>query len=505
MPRKDPLLGLDITLDSYSNIKNHTYLQRCQERFLQHGTTFKSNSLGANAIYTIDPDNVKTVLAGKFEDYRLGQRREDAFVPLIGHGIFTADGEGWKHSRRLLHPSFTRRQVGDLDVYERHLMNLIRLIPQDGSSTVDLQRLFFDFTMDTGTEIFCGQSSFCLAPEKQGPMSTNFAHAFNQSQRTIADGVALGPLAFATHTPSFNKDRDTVHEFIDHFVRGALDMQSHIESSTSQGSEDESKKQESFLARLAQQVKDPICLRGELLNVMIAGRDTTASLLSNLWFVLANRPDIWTKLQEEIGFLGGQAPTLEQLKNLTYLRHCVNESLRLHPPIPVNFRTSVRDTTLPFGGGTDGASPVFVAAGTMVYYHVYSMHRLEKFYGPDAADFKPERWETIRPGWAFLPFNGGPRICLGQQLALTEATYVSVRLLQSFSKIQSRDPEPWHEELTISCSSQNGTQLGFKQTSQHPIDDLKQPSPRSPESPFIGQPRWPSHALIVTLTGGLGL
>lgn len=280
MPRKDPLLGLDITLDSYSNIKNHTYLQRCQERFLQHGTTFKSNSLGANAIYTIDPDNVKTVLAGKFEDYRLGQRREDAFVPLIGHGIFTADGEGWKHSRRLLHPSFTRRQVGDLDVYERHLMNLIRLIPQDGSSTVDLQRLFFDFTMDTGTEIFCGQSSFCLAPEKQGPMSTNFAHAFNQSQRTIADGVALGPLAFATHTPSFNKDRDTVHEFIDHFVRGALDMQSHIESSTSQGSEDESKKQESFLARLAQQVKDPICLRGELLNVMIAGRDTTASLVT---------------------------------------------------------------------------------------------------------------------------------------------------------------------------------------------------------------------------------
>ncbi|KAL8677969.1 MAG: hypothetical protein Q9186_005635 [Xanthomendoza sp. 1 TL-2023] len=415
MPRKDPLLGLDITHDSYTNIQNHTYLERCQDRFLRYGTTFKCNSMGANAVYTIDPENVKTVLSLKFQDYRLGQRREDAFVPLLGHGIFTTDGEAWKHSRRLLHPSFARRQIGSLDLYERHLKNLSSLIPQDGCSAVDLQSLFFDFTIDTATELFCGQSSFCLAPEKQVTMSAKFAEAFNRSQRTIANGVALGPVAAVTHTPTFNKDRQTVHGFVDQFVRRALDTQKNKDSTASQGSEDDGEEHASFIDRWAQQVKDPIRLRGELLNVILAGRDTTASLLSNFWFVLAKRPDIWKKLQGEIGFLEGQAPTLDQLKALTYLRYCLNESLRLHPPIPVNFRTSVRDTTLPFGGGADGQSPVMVSAGTLVYYHVYSMHRLESIYGPDAADFKPERWESIRPGWGFLPFNGGPRICLGRK------------------------------------------------------------------------------------------
>ncbi|KAL8798622.1 MAG: hypothetical protein Q9182_006516 [Xanthomendoza sp. 2 TL-2023] len=415
--------------------------------------------MGVNSVYTIDPENVKTVLSLKFQDYRLGQRREDAFVPLLGHGIFTTDGASWENSRRLLHPSFARSHIGSLDVYERHMKNLTNLIPQDGSSTVNLQRLFFDFTMDTATELFCGQSCFCLAPEQQAKMSGEFADAFNRSQRTIANGVALGPVAALTHTPAFNKDRHIIHDFVDRLVQRALDRQKNKNSTTDQELEDDLEEHGSFIDRWAQQVKDPIHLRGELLNVLLAGRDTTASLLSNLWFVLARRPDIWKKLQEEIGFLEGQAPTLDQLKGLTYLRYCLNESLRLHPPVPLNFRTSVRDTTLPFGGGSDGQSPVLVSAGTLVYYHVYSMHRQECIYGPDAADFRPERWESIRPGWGFLPFNGGPRICLGQQLALTEASYTSVRLMQAFYQVQSRDSEPWQEALTISCASKNGTQV----------------------------------------------
>jgi cytochrome P450 len=73
-----------------------------------------------------------------------------------------------------------------------------------------------------------------------------------------------------------------------------------------------------------------------------------------------------------------------------------------------------KDTTLPRGGGLDGSSPVFVAKGDLVYWSSFSMHRRKDVYGPDADECRPERWETLRPGWAYVPFSGGPRICLGR-------------------------------------------------------------------------------------------
>jgi cytochrome P450 len=89
------------------------------------------------------------------------------------------------------------------------------------------------------------------------------------------------------------------------------------------------------------------------------------------------------------------------------------------------------------------------------------MHRRKDLYGPDADEYKPERWENLRPGWEYLPFNGGPRICLGQQYALTEAGYVTVRLVQEFAKMESRDAGPWEEGLTLTCCSLNGTRVGL--------------------------------------------
>ncbi len=89
------------------------------------------------------------------------------------------------------------------------------------------------------------------------------------------------------------------------------------------------------------------------------------------------------------------------------------------------------------------------------------MHRRKDLYGEDADEYRPERWENLRPGWEYLPFNGGPRICLGQQYALTEAGYVTVRLVQEFSKMESRDPEPWRENLTLTLCSMNGTKVGL--------------------------------------------
>jgi cytochrome P450 len=104
-----------------------------------------------------------------------------------------------------------------------------------------------------------------------------------------------------------------------------------------------------------------------------------------------------------------------KLKNCTFLQHVMNETLRLHPLVPQNARRALKDTTLPRGGGSDGKGKIFVRKGQEVEYSVYVMHRLKRLWGEDAKEFKPDRWAERKPGEEYLPFNGGPRICLGRK------------------------------------------------------------------------------------------
>jgi cytochrome P450 len=100
--------------------------------------------------------------------------------------------------------------------------------------------------------------------------------------------------------------------------------------------------------------------------------------------------------------------------------------LRLYPSVPINSRTALKTTTLPVGGGKDGRSPILVRKGEAVGYCVYSMHRRCDLYGQDADVFRPERWEDDpvkgpnlkNIGWAYVPFNAGPRVCLGRTFSL---------------------------------------------------------------------------------------
>lgn len=147
------------------------------------------------------------------------------------------------------------------------------------------------------------------------------------------------------------------------------------------------------------------------------------------------------------------------------------KALRLYPVVPINVRMASKDTHLPLGGGPDGKSPLHVHKGEDIMYSVYTMHRLPETFGPDAEEFRPERWEKTRPGWGYLPFNGGPRICIGQQFALTEAAYTIVRILQEFETIESRDPRPFEEYLNITMSSFHGTMVSMVpcEGSGHPV------------------------------------
>ena len=260
--------------------------------------------------------------------------------------------------------------------------------------------------------------------------------------------------------PKWHAGVKTMHSFADAVVNEAIarhnDQSLDLEKNNS-------KERYVFLHELLKRTTDPYTLRSELLNVLLAGRDTTAGLLSNTWWVLARRPDIWSKLHAEIAhhLPNGQRPDYAEIKEMKYLRYVLNESLRLMPVVPANSRTAITDTILPLGGGADGKSPLFVPEGTVVAYHPWSMHRRVDYYGADADEFRPERWEKLRPGWEYLPFNGGPRICLGQQFALLEASYTTIRLMQAFPRIAARDERDWSEWITLTLASGVGTNVAL--------------------------------------------
>ena len=239
------------------------------------------------------------------------------------------------------------------------------------------------------------------------------------------------------------------------YVDRALRMTSNNEKKAEEG-----KGKYVFAEAIAEQTRDPVEIRAQLLNILLAGRDTTADLLSWLFHELLRHPDVYDKLRgiilETFGTYDNPRDiSFATLKGCQYLQYCMSETLRFHTIVPILARRSNKDTTLPSGGGPDGKSPIYVKAGTEVQYSYQVIHRRKDLWGDDALEWKPERFHGRRPGWEFLPFNGGPRICIGQQFALTEASYVVVRLLQKFDRIEadlSKLNGPARSSLTLtSC------------------------------------------------------
>jgi cytochrome P450 len=201
-----------------------------------------------------------------------------------------------------------------------------------------------------------------------------------------------------------------------------------------------------FLHAIAGYTRDRDMLRDQLVSVLLAGRDTTACTLTWVIYHLSKDPAITAKLRQEIlNTVGSERqPTYEDLKNMKYLQHILNETLRLYPVVPYNVRISLKDTTLPTGGGADGQQPIGILAGTPIGYSTLVMQRRADLYPsspdfPPPSAFVPERWDNWTPkSWTYVPFNGGPRICIGQQFALTEMGYTLVRLFQRFEGVENR-------------------------------------------------------------------
>lgn len=355
----------------------------------------------------------------------------------------------------MLRPQFARSQISDLRLEEEHvqlLFTAIDSLKNESIGAIDLRPLFFNLTLDSATQFLFGESVYSQKIENPSAQNTelendwkSFARHFDGASSVTIFRNRLMDLYWLYNPKSFRTDCAKVHKLVDHFVDKTL-------------SADQIDKEDNryiFSQELAKITKDRVELRSQLLNILLAGRDTTAGLLGFTFYFLARHPLVYEKLRQAIleAFGSGtEKISFESLKACTYLQHVMHEVLRLEPSVPENARRAVRNTTLPRGGGPDGSSPVYIRAGTEVFYYCRVMHHREDLWGEDAHKFIPERWEKKRPGWDYLPFNGGPRICLGQQFALTEAGYVIARMVQKYSQIENEDEKPQKHILTQTIS-----------------------------------------------------
>ncbi|QDS75299.1 hypothetical protein FKW77_001309 [Venturia effusa] len=397
------------------------------------GFTFENRILGTYSWATIEPRNLEAIMSTHFEDWGLGPRRPIMF-PAFGDGIFVQEGPAWKHSREMLRPQFNHSQYDNMDNFEEAVEDLFTAIEaaqEKGNDAVDVQPLFFKFTLDTTSA-------------DKGEMG--FAQAFNEVQVYIQHRSRLGDFYWLSGGKKFRKACKTVSDFADWLIDHGLRREKISSATAGQ------KGKYVFLDTIAEAVKTKEALRGQTVNILAAGRDTTAGLLSWVFFLLVRHPKVLQALRLEINqATSNHEPTTRiMLRNMTYLQNILKEALRLYPPVPLNTRTALRDTVLPLGGGPDGTSPLLIPKGGNVAFGVYTMHRRPDLYGLDAEIFRPERWDDpdlplkkdkSLERWGFLPFNGGPRVCLGMDFAMVEAAFVVVRMLQQYPVIEIAEGE----------------------------------------------------------------
>ena len=430
-------------------------------------------------IETVEPRNVQAVLATKFEDWEIGEKRHRCFRVLLGNSIFTSDGEFWSHSRALFRPVFNKESINDLEETERASNIMIELLsetlePNGWTPKVNLLDHFFRFTLDTSTAFLFGtttDSQLAAAGKLERKTLQNvngvefdqdLSDSFRVAQEWLQWRMIAGSFYFLVTAKKWREAAKKTLGFVDHYVQIAL---KRAESRDLDKGNENEKQRYDVLSELATHCHDPTELRDQILALLGAGRDTTASLLSWIWVELALNPDVFASLRKEVleTFTQDGTITFADLKGFKFLQYVINETLRVHPPVPINSRQASKDTILPLGGGPDGTKPLAVRKDQLMAYDVYPMQRRKDIWGEDADEWKPERWVSRKIDWSFVPFSGGPRICLGQQYAITEASYLTVKLLQAFDDIEwAGGDEKIGKGFTLTMSPAIGTPVRLR-------------------------------------------
>lgn len=405
------------------------------QRYSRNGCYTIETGIGERVVMTADPENIKAILATQFKEYGKGEQFHADWDDFLGDGIFNTDGQLWHNSRQLIRPQFIKDRLSDIDIFEEHVQKLMIKL---GQGEVDMMDMFFRFTLDAATHFLLGSDIGSIDQPQ-----TAFANAFTRVQHIQSLIARVGPLNkfIPRKRMGFYSSLNIMDNFVNMYIEKALALSpSELEEKSKHDSG------YTFLHAIAGYTRDRKVLRDQLVSILLAGRDTTACTLTWVIYELSRQPHIIAKLRQEIIETVGleRQPSYQDLKDMKYLGHIINEALRLYPVVPYNVRFALQDTTLPVGGGPDGTQPIAVPKNTPIGYSTLIMQRRADLYPPPETGFPavdkfvPERWDGWTPkSWTYVPFNGGPRICIGQQFALTEMGYTIVRLFQRFETVEN--------------------------------------------------------------------
>jgi cytochrome P450 len=379
------------------------------------------------SVMLTEPEHIEEVLVTKSKSFSKDIYAQD-LKRLLGEGLLTSEGDFWLRQRRLAQPAFHKERIAS---YGRTMVDCAEAEVsrwRDGEVRdvhEDMMRVTLEIVGKTlfGTNV--------------ADRAKDIAVALDAVMARYTDPVAMGvPHWDKLPTPGNKRFREGV-AMIDSVIRELI--AAHRQNRAGDGSD--------LLAMLlAARDEDGSGmsdqqLRDEVITLILAGHETTAIALSWTWMLLSQHPEVARKLEEELDrVLGDHAPTLADVPKLEYADRVIRESMRLYPPAWSLGRQALVDVTI-------GGLPI--KKGEQIWMIQWAMHRDARFF-PEPERFNPERWsgdmQKKLPRYAYFPFGGGPRFCIGQSFAMMEA----VLLLATFARAYRLTLLPEHpiEPLT---------------------------------------------------------
>jgi len=264
-----------------------------------------------------------------------------------------------------------------------------------------------------------GTSASTLAAVAQPPVAlTDAQKAFQGFEGSL--GVAkkyfstrsrLGKSYWLYDSLEYRRAVKNLYDAVNPFIRDVLDNTDNTKDELSRN----------IIESLAAMGCDQEEIANQCMHIFISGTIASAAALGFTLGSLERNPHAFARLRAEVLAAFGtedepkQEMNGETIKGVQYLQWVVQETLRLYPAAAQDSRIAIRDTVLPVGGGPDGTEPLAVKKGARIQLCTYYMHRRPDFWGEDADSFRPERWEGRKKGGEYLPFGGGPQMCVGRK------------------------------------------------------------------------------------------
>ncbi|KAI0058906.1 cytochrome P450 monooxygenase CYP63 [Artomyces pyxidatus] len=453
--------NFDVVLKIIKSFETEYVFQGFSDLFEEYQcTTINTRFFWSDQIVTMDESVIKFVAVTGFDQFEKGNLWHERMNKFLGTGLFNAEGDVWKKGRATARPFFAKERISDFEIFGRTSKTTLDILAGRASrhQPIDIQDLLSRFTLDSAALYLWGHALNTLSqpltqpgrvklgPRGSIPIDGNtefdvFTEAFERVAVIVRRRAVQGgswPL-LELFKDSVEEPIEIIGRWLDPLVKKAVarkDQRKRDGVTIDARAEDTV-----FLDFLAQQSDNVEHIRYELLTFLIASRETTTSVLTFTVYFFALHPEVCIRLRQEVleTFGSEETPVYEKLKSMKYLRAVINETLRLFPSAPLIVRMS-RDTPLVLPQATSTSpAPLHLPPHTQVMMLSLLLHRRHDLWGPDADEFKPERWfdeafntKVNATPFMYSPFYGGPRVCIGQEFALNEIGYFLVRLLQRF-------------------------------------------------------------------------